>query len=97
MADSRITIHAVREARSYNVRLFKPGKPMSKKVLSQVDADGNATVMLNRPDVHNAFDPEMVQALTATLRTLESNAKVRAIVITGAGKSFCAGADIEHM
>jgi methylglutaconyl-CoA hydratase len=70
---------------------------MSKKVLSQVDADGNATVMLNRPDVHNAFDPEMVQALTATLRTLESNAKVRAIVITGAGKSFCAGADIEHM
>ena len=70
---------------------------MSKKVLSQIDADGNATVMLNRPDVHNAFDPEMVQALTTTLKTLESSAKVRAIVITGAGKSFCAGADIEHM
>jgi len=70
---------------------------MNKKVLSQIDADGNATVMLNRPDVHNAFDPEMVEALTTTLKKLESNVKVRAIVITGAGKSFCAGADIEHM
>jgi methylglutaconyl-CoA hydratase len=70
---------------------------MSQKVLSQIDADGNATVMLNRPDVHNAFDPEMVDALTATLKKLESNDKVRAVVITGAGRSFCAGADIEHM
>lgn len=70
---------------------------MSQKVLSQIDADGNATVMLNRPDVHNAFDPEMVDALTATLRKLESNNKVRAVVITGSGRNFCAGADIEHM
>ena len=70
---------------------------MSRKVLSQVDADGNATLTLNRPEVHNAFDPEMVDALTATLRQLEANDKVRAIVITGAGRNFCAGADIEHM
>ncbi|MGH8661647.1 MAG: enoyl-CoA hydratase-related protein [Burkholderiales bacterium] len=70
---------------------------MSQKILSQVDADGNATVMLNRPDVHNAFDPEMVDALTATLKTLESTPAVRAIVVTGAGKNFCAGADIKHM
>jgi len=70
---------------------------MSRKVLSQIDADGNATVMLNRPDVHNAFDPEMVEALTATLKKLESNDKVRAVVIIGSGRNFCAGADIEHM
>jgi methylglutaconyl-CoA hydratase len=70
---------------------------MSQKVLSQVDADGNATVMLNRPDVHNAFDPEMVDALAQALKKLEANPAVRAIVITGAGKNFCAGADIEHM
>jgi methylglutaconyl-CoA hydratase len=70
---------------------------MSQKILSQIDADGNATVMLNRPEVHNAFDPEMVDALTAALRKLEANPRVRAIVLTGAGKSFCAGADIEHM
>ena len=70
---------------------------MSNKILSQIDADGNATVVLNRPDVHNAFDPEMVGALTATLKKLGSSSRVRAIVLTGAGRSFCAGADIEHM
>lgn len=70
---------------------------MSQKVLSQIDADGNATVMLNRPDVHNALDPEMVDALTATLTKLEADAGVRAVVITSTGVNFCAGADIEHM
>jgi methylglutaconyl-CoA hydratase len=70
---------------------------MSQKVLSQIDADDNATVMLNRPEVHNAFDPEMVDALTAALRKLEAIPKVRAVVVTGAGKNFCAGADIKHM
>ena len=70
---------------------------MSKKVLSHVDADGNATVQLNRPEVHNAFDPEMVEELTRTLKRLEANARVRAVVLTGSGKSFCAGADIGHM
>jgi methylglutaconyl-CoA hydratase len=83
--------------RGYNVRLSDRRIPMSQKVLSQIDADGNATVMLNRPDVHNAFDPEMVDALTATLRKLESTPSVRAIVLTGSGKNFCAGADIDHM
>src|SRR5690349_16801605 len=71
--------------------------PMSRKVLSQVDADGNAVVTLNRPEVHNAFDPEMVDQLTSTLKSLEANAAVRAVVVTGAGKNFCAGADIEQM
>jgi methylglutaconyl-CoA hydratase len=70
---------------------------MSEKILSQVDADGTATVTLNRPDLHNAFDPAMVDALTATLTQLESNPAVRAVVITGAGRTFCAGADIEQM
>jgi methylglutaconyl-CoA hydratase len=70
---------------------------MSKKVLLNVDADGNATVLMNRPEAHNAFDPEMVDALTATFTKLGADPKVRAVVLTGAGKSFCAGADIAHM
>ena len=70
---------------------------MNKKVISQIDKDGNATVMLNRPEAHNAFDPEMVEALTSTLKEFEANPKVRAIVVLGAGGNFCAGADIEHM
>ena len=70
---------------------------MSDKVISQVDRDGNATVMLNRPEVHNAFDPEMVEALTSTLTKLATNSKVRAVIVLGAGMNFCAGADIAHM
>ena len=70
---------------------------MTQKVLSQIDQDGNATVALNRPDVHNAFDPEMGAQMIAALKQLEANPKVRAVVLMGQGKSFCAGADIEHM
>jgi methylglutaconyl-CoA hydratase len=70
---------------------------MSDKVISQIGKDGNATVTLNRPEVRNAFDPEMVEALTATLERLDADAQVRAVVLLGAGKDFCAGADIAHM
>jgi methylglutaconyl-CoA hydratase len=70
---------------------------MTQKVLTQIDKDGNATVALNRPEVHNAFDPEMGVQLITALKGLEANPKVRAVVLMGQGKSFSAGADIEHM
>ena len=70
---------------------------MSNEVVTRVDADGNATVMLNRPDVHNAFDPAMTRLLTASLVKLDTDPKVRAVVLLGTGRSFCAGADISHM
>jgi methylglutaconyl-CoA hydratase len=70
---------------------------MTQKVLTQIDNDGNATVALNRPEVHNAFDPEMGVQLIMALKKLEADPKVRAVVLMGQGKSFSAGADIEHM
>lgn len=70
---------------------------MADKVLTGIDENGNATVMLNRPEVHNAFDPEMVDALTSTFDDLATRSDVRAVVLIGAGASFCAGADIGHM
>lgn len=70
---------------------------MTDKLITRIDDDGNAVVMLNRPDVHNAFDPEMVEALTASLTRLGADPHVRAVVLIGAGESFCAGADIGHM
>jgi methylglutaconyl-CoA hydratase len=70
---------------------------MIQKVLTQVDSDGNATIALNRPDVHNAFDPEMGVQLITALKSLEADPKVRAVVLMGQGKSFSAGADIDHM
>jgi methylglutaconyl-CoA hydratase len=70
---------------------------MTDKVLVRIDDDGNATVMLNRPEVHNAFDPEMVEGLTAAFDELGASDGVRAVVLMGAGPSFSAGADIGHM
>jgi methylglutaconyl-CoA hydratase len=70
---------------------------MTQKVLAQIDNDGNATVALNRAEVHNALDPEMGTQLITALKKLEADPKVRAVVLMGQGKSFCAGADIAHM
>ncbi len=67
------------------------------RVLLNVDAQGNAILTLNRPEVHNAFDPEMVAMLTKILRQLDRDPAIRVVVIRGAGRSFCAGADIAHM
>ncbi len=70
---------------------------MTASVLGSVDARGVATVTLNRPAKHNALDAETIAALGTTLSTLERDAKVRVVVLTGAGSTFCAGADIESM
>jgi enoyl-CoA hydratase/carnithine racemase len=56
-------------------------------------AGGVAEVTLNRPDKLNALDPEMVEAIIAAGETLSGTAGLRAVVLTGAGKGFCAGLD----
>ncbi|MFH1278776.1 MAG: enoyl-CoA hydratase/isomerase family protein [Candidatus Eisenbacteria bacterium] len=56
-----------------------------------------ATVVLNRPEIHNAFNDVMLSELTAAFGGLGSDDGVRVVVITGEGKSFCAGADLEWM
>jgi methylglutaconyl-CoA hydratase len=59
--------------------------------------DGVVRVTLNRPDVHNAFDDRLIAELTDALARLGQNDSVRAVVLTGAGKSFSAGADLNWM
>lgn len=66
-------------------------------VTTDVDARGVAAVTLNRPDKHNAFDAPMISALTSTLKTLDRDHAVRLVLLTGAGNSFCAGADLSAM
>jgi methylglutaconyl-CoA hydratase len=56
-----------------------------------------AIVTLNRPDVHNAFNEELIAELTSVLRALGDDDIVRAVVLLGAGGSFCAGADLNWM
>ena len=56
-----------------------------------------AIVTLNRPEVRNAFDDALISNLTRTLLELEKDDAVRAVVLTGAGSAFCAGADLNWM
>ena len=54
-------------------------------------------VTLNRPDRHNAFDDALIAELTEALRSMEAEDAVRVVVLSGAGKSFSAGADLNWM
>jgi enoyl-CoA hydratase/carnithine racemase len=57
-------------------------------------ADGVATVTLNRPEKMNAWNATMGRELPAAMRALDGDDAVRAVVLTGAGRAFCAGADL---
>jgi len=59
--------------------------------------DDVATIRMNRPEVHNAFDDVLIAALTAELRRLEQLPEARVIVLAANGKSFSAGADLNWM
>ena len=59
--------------------------------------NATAIITLNRPDVHNAFDETLIAGLTETFTSLDDDRRVRAVVLVGAGKSFCAGADLNWM
>lgn len=59
--------------------------------------NGVATITLNRPEVFNSFNREMALLLQDTLDVCEKNDEVRAIVLTGNGKAFCAGQDLKEV
>jgi 2-(1,2-epoxy-1,2-dihydrophenyl)acetyl-CoA isomerase len=56
-----------------------------------------ATITLNRPDAFNSFTPVMLVEIAGALKQAEQDVSVRAIVLTGAGKAFCAGQDIKSI
>ena len=66
-------------------------------ILLQIDQQGVATLTLNRPDVHNAFDDHMIAEMTKAIRELANDPKVKILVIKSMGKHFSAGADITWM
>lgn len=66
-------------------------------LLTEIDARGVATLTLNRPNIHNAFDDVLIAALSAAFARLGTDGSVRVVVLTGAGKSFSAGADLNWM
>ena len=68
----------------------------SRRVLYAVDG-GVAVLTLNRPDKRNALDDQMVAELAETFDRADRDADVRVVLLRGAGKDFCAGADLAQL
>ena len=69
-----------------------PDEPVSP-LITEV-ADGVATLTLNRPDALNALNAELRRELSAAMKSAARDGAIRAVVITGAGRGFCSGADL---
>jgi enoyl-CoA hydratase len=68
-----------------------------ENIIVEVSAEGYAVVTLNRPDAMNALSPALSQEFAQALEQLEADPTVRALVLTGAGKAFCAGLDLKAL
>src|SRR5262249_18265033 len=76
------------------VQVYAQGARMSDAVLYDLRRDV-AWITLNQPEKRNALSDDVVATLLQHLRSANDDAQVRAIVITGAGSAFCAGADLK--
>ncbi|MCH8950479.1 MAG: enoyl-CoA hydratase/isomerase family protein [Chloroflexi bacterium] len=67
---------------------------MNSEQILYEKSDGIATITLNRPERRNAFTPTMIQEWAQALEDARLDSAVSAVIVTGAGKGFCAGADL---
>ncbi|WP_375201130.1 enoyl-CoA hydratase/isomerase family protein [Hyphococcus sp.] len=71
---------------------------MSEQVLiTTIDSSGVARLTMNRPDIRNAFNEELISEICEAMGRLNADPNVRVVVLTGAGKAFSAGADLNMM
>ena len=66
-------------------------------LITEIDDTGAGWLIVNRPEVHNAFDDALIAQLTEALRDMEGRPQVRAVVLAAEGKNFSAGADLNWM
>lgn len=66
-------------------------------IKKELDNDGILTITLNRPEKLNALNEEVLDALHEQFRSAKEDKKVKGLLITGEGKAFCAGADINRL
>src|SRR5687767_5904892 len=69
---------------------------MSDQILTRVE-NGIGVLTFNKPEVMNAVEPKYLLGVIDAFKTLDTDPQVRAIVITGAGRGFCAGATREFL
>jgi len=68
-----------------------------KTIKLETDERGVATLTLNQPDKHNAMSAQMIAEITQAAKALGEDQAIRAVILTGEGKSFCAGGDLGWM
>ncbi len=66
-------------------------------ILKQLIFHDVLQITLNRPEKRNALSPELVEEFHAELDDIQNNPQIKALIITGAGKAFCAGADLAYL
>jgi 2-(1,2-epoxy-1,2-dihydrophenyl)acetyl-CoA isomerase len=77
---------------------YQPSAAAAEPPVLTADSDGVRMLTLNRPRAFNSFNLELKSALLAALAAAAADSSVRAVVITGAGRAFCAGQDLkEHL
>ncbi len=64
---------------------------------TNTDDRGVAFVTLNRPEIHNAFNDKLIAEITEQFELLDADSSIRLVVLSGEGRSFCAGADLNWM
>lgn len=70
---------------------------MADNIIVKTDERGICTIKFNRPKVHNAFDPDTIEDLSIQLQFAADDDAVRTVILTGEGKTFSSGADINWM
>ncbi|MFT6624194.1 MAG: methylglutaconyl-CoA hydratase [Cycloclasticus sp.] len=79
------------------VAVLKETNMQYETIKFKVDDRGVAYVTFNRPDVHNAMSATFIQELQQICASIEANETIRVVVLSGMGKSFCAGGDLNWM
>jgi enoyl-CoA hydratase/carnithine racemase len=80
-----------------NDRPSHSATPSTDALLQRVNEDRVATLVLNRPRQYNALSRALLESLHAELDAIASDAGVRVVIITGAGRAFCSGHDLKEM
>jgi len=99
MAKATSKVFTPKDAKDAKERKGRPAKaagPFYESLVVEIRND-IALLALARPDVHNAFDATLIAEMTRALAALERDDAVRAVVLLGHGRSFCAGADLNWM
>ena len=92
-----LTIEAIRRLPKTDLHVHLDGSLRLDTILELAREDGIERLVLNRPEVRNAFNDALIDELAHWAARTAADADLRAVVVSGAGPTFCAGADLAWM